>query len=154
MDVVATYRDLIDQALPHVGARTALWLTATFEDFVARGGTASAPRVLIHGDVQGAHLLLDGEGRLAGAIDFGNAALTDPALDFAGVLNCLGWRDLEQVWAHYPGVIDTDVERRVRFYIAVQAVYMVAYGAQASPTERAAGVRALAARAAAASRRA
>ena len=86
-------------------------------------------------------------------IDFADALIADPALDFAGVLNHLGWRDLERVWAAYPRTIDADVERRVRFYIEVAPIFRIAYGEAAhGPQERAAGVREIAARASAATR--
>ena len=146
------YRGLIDEALPSLPPASRRWLATLGEEF-GRIGTRAAPRVLTHGDIQGGNLLVDAEGTLTGIIDFGNAAVADPALDFAGVLNDLGWRDLERVWAHYDGLVDADVERRVRFYMAVEPIYMVLYGEAAEgPAERATGVRKFAARAAAASR--
>jgi len=149
----ATYGPLTRQSLPHLGTSTARWLTGMTEAFLAGGGTAKAPRRVVHADISGAHLLLDG-GRLSGVIDFGDLLVADPALDFAGVLNHLTWRDLERVWAHYDGPLDADVERRVRYYIAVSPVFQVVYGADGvGPEERANGVRRLAARAAAAGRR-
>ncbi|TAJ16903.1 MAG: aminoglycoside phosphotransferase family protein, partial [Dehalococcoidia bacterium] len=120
---------------------------------LAAGGTTKAPRRLIHADISGAHLLLDDERRLSGVIDFGDMLIADPALDFAGILNHLTWRDLERVWAHYEAPLDADVERRVRYYIEVAPVFQVVYGADGvGPQERANGVRRLAARAAAARR--
>ena len=99
-------------------------------------------------------MLLDDDRRLSGVIDFGDILVADPALDFAGLLNHLTWRDLERVWAHYEGALDADVERRVRYYIAVQAVFQIIYGTEGiGPEERANGIRRLTARAAAAARR-
>ena len=151
------YRALIEETLPHLGATSAAWLSRTAEDFVRGGGSRRAPGVLVHGDIQRQHLLGAEDGTLTGVIDFGNAMLTDPALDFAGVLNDLGWRDLERVWAAYEaagGTVDADAERRVRFIIAVVPIYRVLYGEAAEgPAERLAGLRQLAARAAAATRR-
>lgn len=150
----AMYATLTRQSLPHLGATTARWLHAKTEAFLADGGTARAPRRVIHADISGVHLLLDQKRRLSGVIDFGDIMFADPALDFAGLLNYFTWRDLERVWAHYEGVLDDDVERRVRYYIEVQAIFMVVYGAEGvGPEERADGVRRLAARAAAAARR-
>lgn len=150
----ATYASLTKQSLPHLGESTARWLRGMTEAFLADGGTTKTPRRVIHADISGAHILLDGHRRLSGVIDFGDILIADPALDFAGLLNHLTWRDLERVWAHYEGVLDADVERRVRYYIAVQAIFQVVYGADGvGPEERADGVRRLAARAAAAARR-
>ncbi|MGE3855657.1 MAG: aminoglycoside phosphotransferase family protein [Dehalococcoidia bacterium] len=151
------YRPLIAEALPHLGPGARAWLAATGEAFARGGGTRRAPRTLVHGDVQRAHLLARADGTLVGAIDFGEAIVADPALDFAGVLNDLGWRDLEHVWAAYRvagGVADADAPRRTRFYIAVVPIYRVLYGEAAEgPAERLAGIRQFAARAAASRRR-
>lgn len=147
----ATYATLTRQSLPYLGKSTARWLRAKTEAFLADGGSARAPRRVIHADISGVHLLLDRKRRLSGVIDFGDIMFADPALDFAGLLNYFTWRDLERVWAHYEGVLDHDVERRVRYYIEVQAIFMVVYGAEGvGPEERADGVRRLAARAGAA----
>lgn len=149
----STYTRLTKQSLPHLGGTTARWLRGMTEAFLADGGTTKAPRRVIHADISGAHLLLDDERRLSGVIDFGDILVADPALDFAGLLNHLTWRDLERVWAHYEGGLDADVERRVRYYVEVQAVFQVVYGADGvGPEERANGVRRLAARAGAAAR--
>lgn len=147
----STYTPLTKQSLPYLGKSTARWLQGRTDAFLAAGGTTKAPRRVIHADISGAHLLLDDERRLSGVIDFGDILVADPALDFAGLLNHLTWRDLERVWAHYEGTLDADVERRVRYYIEVQAIFQVVYGADGvGPSERANGVRRLAARAAAA----
>lgn len=147
------YEPLIASSLPALGPAGARWLRTRAEAFVAQGGTERAPRLLIHADLSGDHLLVDERGALSGVIDFADALIADPALDFAGVLNHLGWRDLERVWAAYPRTIDADVERRVRFYIEVAPIFRIAYGEAAhGPQERAAGVREIAARASAATR--
>lgn len=148
------YAPLIDQVMPALGPAGRTWLAGRAEGFLADGGTAHAPRVLIHADLSGDHLLVDKRGALSGVIDFADALIADPALDFAGVLNDLGPRDLERVLAAYPGSIDDDAERRVRFYIEVAPIFRVAYGEAArGPEERAAGVRQIAARAAAGNHR-
>ena len=150
------YRDLIAQTLDHVGPATRTWLAATARAF-ARRGTGAAPRVLVHGDLSRNHLFGDAQGHLLGAIDYGEARIADPALDFAGVLNNLHWSDLERVWVAYRaagGVVDADAARRARFYIAVVPLFRVLFGEAAEGSaERLGGVRQLAARAAAATRR-
>lgn len=149
----STYTPLTKQSLPFLGESTARWLQGRTEAFLTEGGTTKSPRRVIHADISGAHLLLDDKRRLSGVIDFGDILVADPALDFAGLLNHLTWRDLERVWAHYEGTLDADIERRVRYYIEVQAIFQVVYGADGvGPSERANGVRRLAARAAAATR--
>jgi aminoglycoside phosphotransferase (APT) family kinase protein len=105
--------------------------------------------VLIHGDISGDHLLLDGDSGLGGVIDFGDAMISDPALDLAGILNDMAEPFLAQVLEHYTGVLDDDAPRRIQFYIQVEAIHQVIYGDRVhNGRERTTGVRRLAAKAA------
>ena len=147
------YRPMLEHCWPLLGPRSAAWLDATIERFLAEGGTADAPRVLIHGDIAARHLLLDDDAALAGVIDFGDALIADPALDFAGLLNEHSWSFMERVLAHYGGEVDPQLRRRARFFIAVAPLYSVRYGdAVRGGQERIDGLLRLAARAAAATR--
>ncbi len=149
------YRELVEFCRPLLGPRTESWLTQAVERFHAEGGTAGAPRVLIHGDIAPQHLLLDDDGALAGVIDFGDAMVADPALDFAGLLNEFRWPFVEQVLAHYGGEVDAQLRRRARFYITVAPLFSVRYGDLVrGGQERVDGLRRLTARAAADARRA
>jgi aminoglycoside phosphotransferase (APT) family kinase protein len=144
------YAPLVEQVLPLLGHASRAWLEDLVDEFVQHGASSCAPRVLIHGDVSGDNLLLDEGGALCGVIDFADAVIADPALDFAGVLNDRSWRFLERVWRHYALPFDPDVERRTRFYIAIAPIYRVLHGEVAEgPAERRAGLRQFAARAAA-----
>lgn len=123
------YVPLVEAARPHLGPRTREWLDALCQRFVAGGGIASAPRVLIHGDVDGRNVLLHPDGSLSGVIDYSDAMVADPALDFACILNDWSWGVLERVFAHYPLEVDTDARRRTAFYIAVGPLWDVRQGA-------------------------
>lgn len=143
----------IERALPLLPPGSRAWLAAKAETFERESGTSRAPRVLIHGDLSGDHLLVDERGRLAGLIDFGDAMVADPALDFAGILNGFRWDDLRVVLDHYQGEVDPGWLHRARFYIDVVPIYQVTDGAVAvGPEEQRRGVRRLAARAAATTR--
>jgi aminoglycoside phosphotransferase (APT) family kinase protein len=150
------YLQMIADTLPHLGPAGRRWLQTQARAFARGGGTSKAPRVLIHGDIAGAHLLLDRASKLRGVIDFGDAMVADPALDFAGVLNDFSWAFLERVLAAYEaagGAVDADARRRVGFYIDVSPIFQVVYGDRVrGGAERGAGVRRITARAAAASR--
>lgn len=152
------YARLIEAAAARLPPKSAAWVNEQAREFIARGGTSSAPRVLIHGDIQADHTLVDKNGRLTGVLDWADAYITDPALDFAGLLNEWSWAFLERVLAAYEalgGAVDPDARRRVRFYIAVAPVFGVVYAAESGFPERAAhGRRRIAARASAATRRA
>ncbi len=147
------YVPLLAACRAHLGPVTHAWLDALVTAFLAAGGTRGAPNALVHGDIAGPHLLLQRNGAsstLAGVIDFGDAMLADPALDFAGVLNDWSRAFFERVLAHYPLEVDPDARRRAAFYIAVAPLYSVRYGMHHDAAELAAGRRKLAARARAA----
>ena len=146
------YRPMIDDCRPLLGPRTVEWLDATCERFLAAGGMAGAPRTLVHGDVAAPHLLVDG-GALAGVIDFGDALVADPALDFGGLALAYRWPFTERALVHYGGAVDPHFRRRARFYVDVVPLFLVRYGHMFRGGEdRIDGLRQLAARAAAATR--
>ena len=149
------YPKLIETALPLLGPRSRAWLRARLQAFLSEGGSAGVARVLVHGDVHPAHVFVGEGGRLAGVIDFGDALIADPALDFAGLLNRVSWNFFERVLSLYQGSAagDADLRRRARFYIDVVPIYEVVYGVRLdAPRLLAPGRRRLAARAAAATR--
>jgi aminoglycoside phosphotransferase (APT) family kinase protein len=72
--------------------------------------------VLTHSDLGPEHLLVR-DGRLRGVIDWGDARLGDPALDYAFFLN--------GPFAHW--AVDADLRRRARFYHRLAPWYDVHY---------------------------
>jgi aminoglycoside 2''-phosphotransferase len=147
------YAEMVEFCLPLLDARSSEWLEARVEHFHATGGMGGAARVLVHGDIAPQHLLLDAAANLAGVIDFGDAMIADPALDFAGLLNGLPREFMERVLNCYAREIDPQLRRRARFYIDVEPLFQVRYGdAVDGGRERERGLDRFAARAAAATR--
>ncbi len=72
---------------------------------------------LLHADLGPEHLLVR-DGRLAGVIDWGDARLGDPALDYAWLLN--------GPFADWD--VDPDLRRRARFYHRLAPWYEAHYG--------------------------
>jgi serine/threonine protein kinase len=62
-----------------IDAGAAGWLG----EWLTRLATDEPPRALVHGDVAPQNLLVSPSGELVGLIDWGDAALADPATDFA-----------------------------------------------------------------------
>ena len=148
-----TYVELIEACLPRLAPRSREWVDARAQRFVVEGGTTSAPRVLLHADISADHILVDGDARLAGVIDFADALVADPALDFAGLLNDFSWAFMERVLRHHEGEADADMRRRARFYIDVAPLFGVRWASEAGFPEIArTDRRKLAARAAAETR--
>ena len=149
------YPRFVDAALQLLGPRSRAWLESLLETFLRDDGSAGAARVLIHGDISGDHFLVEPSGALRGVIDFTDAMIADPALDFAGLLNDRSWTFMRAVLSEYrgPAAGDPDLERRARFYIAAAPLYEVYYGDRVDGGRvRAHGLRRFAARAAAATR--
>lgn len=147
------YQELIEFCRPMLGTRTNNWLTQTTERFQSEGGTTGGLKVLIHGDISADHILLNPNGELQGIIDFGDAMIADPALDFAGLLNQFSWPFVERVLGYYKGRIDAGMRHRAEFYVSISPLFSVRYGdIVRGGQERADGLKRLTARAAAATR--
>jgi aminoglycoside phosphotransferase (APT) family kinase protein len=106
---------LLDEAL-------VLAVHAGFDAFAS----ATFEPVLVHNDLGPEHILVHEDA--VGFIDFGDASVGDPAVDFVGLWLCLGPRDTEAVAEAY-GVIDPEAFfDRVRFYAWMGAVHAIWYG--------------------------
>jgi len=87
---------------------------ALFDEVDSLTGFAPA---LVHCDLGAEHLLVR-DGQLAGVIDWGDAAVGDPALDYAWLLH-----------GPFPDWdVADDVRRRARFYHRLAPFYSVHYG--------------------------
>ncbi len=136
------YTPLVRESTSELGPRTRAWVKAELRRFLGAGGSARAPRALLHGDIAAAHLLMRPGGSLAGVIDWADALIADPARDFAGLLSSVGpprtfgWPFVRRALAGYADAdrraarvaADPDLERRIRFYRALEPLYQVRYG--------------------------
>lgn len=95
-------------------------LVSQFAPLVAR-----APRVLVHGDISGMHTLVRPGGELAGVIDFGDTAIADPAIDFAGVLNHHSRSLLRRALTYYGRAVDPEALLRAEFFIALVPLFTI-----------------------------
>jgi aminoglycoside phosphotransferase (APT) family kinase protein len=85
-------------------------------------------RVLTHSDL-GAEHILESDGALTGVIDWSDAAVTDPALDFARLYRDFGPDFLTQVLDAYGGLSETDeVGERVTYFARCSALEDLAFG--------------------------
>jgi len=127
------YRDLYGQVRAQVSplleepARCRL--AGRWECFLGQDSHFQFGPTLIHGDLGGEHILWDPtRGALTGVIDWGDARVGDPALDFAGLLRDCGGDFAGKVLARYQGPDDTTLMARAGFYAAIVPVYEVLYG--------------------------
>jgi aminoglycoside 2''-phosphotransferase len=87
----------------------------------------AGPLHFLHGDFNGGNIIVDPEtGRLAGVIDWGNAAIGDPALDFMPLVLWRGWRFMHEVLDAYVLPTDEDFVGRVQYHAQLQALQWLA----------------------------
>ena len=81
------------------------------------------PERMVHGDIDDHHVLLDGRTGKLGIIDFGDAALGDPATDFAFLFSLPHWAT-QHALARYafladdPGLPERAMSHSVRFAVS------------------------------------
>ncbi len=85
------------------------------------------PLRLVHNDFSFDHIL-ERHGRLAGVIDFSDAALRDPAIDFAGVLASGGWHAVDDIVRFYDLPLGEGFHERVEFHHWTAALHYILYG--------------------------
>lgn len=75
----------------------------------------------IHGDFRDGNLIVDqASGRLVGVIDWGNAAVGDPALDFMTLVLWRGWEFMHRVLAAYELSTDERFLERIQYHVRIQ----------------------------------
>lgn len=84
---------------------------------------------LVHRDLNSEHVLFDSAtGQLTGVIDWGDAAIDDPAVDFAGIRSQLGDDFARQMLAAYHRPLDATFPRRMDFYAGMEPFHEIHFG--------------------------
>jgi aminoglycoside phosphotransferase (APT) family kinase protein len=85
--------------------------------------------VLLHDDLGGEHVLLDPEdGTVAAVIDWADASVGDPALDYAGLVGWLGEDFARRALDAASIAYDEDDLVRARFFATAVAIHSIALG--------------------------
>jgi aminoglycoside 2''-phosphotransferase len=85
--------------------------------------------VLIHGDLAEEHILCDPSRKVInGVIDWEDAAVGDPALDFTGLFWTGGQPAVESILASYRGQVDETFYQRILFYARLAPFYEIQFG--------------------------
>jgi aminoglycoside phosphotransferase (APT) family kinase protein len=90
---------------------------------------------LVHSDLGREHVLVRGDGRLGGVLDWTDARGGDPALDFAWLLHGLGERFGAALLDSYGRRLDASFRQRALFYHRLGPWYEVDYGRATGRTE-------------------
>lgn len=87
----------------------------------------AGPLNFVHGDFSAGNIIVNPDtGRLAGIIDWGNAAIGDPALDFMSLVLWRGWRFAHVVLDAYQLPTGEGFLERVRYHAQLQALQWLA----------------------------
>jgi aminoglycoside 2''-phosphotransferase len=116
------------EAVPRLDAPTAAAVVAFWDGFVNNDAYFAFEPCLIHGDLDSAHVLVDpARETVSGIIDFGDARVGDPALDFAGF--AASERDL--IIAAYGQPVDSTFRERADIYrLKISPFHAVLYGVE------------------------
>jgi aminoglycoside phosphotransferase (APT) family kinase protein len=96
-----------------------------FVSFVTDTDWSAVKPMFVHRDLGAEHVLMSEDGwAVEGMIDFGDATIGDPAIDFVGVLLALGKRGALHAICQYGG-LDLD---RLFFYYWLAPVHEILYG--------------------------
>ena len=84
---------------------------------------------LVHCDLGCEHILIGDDGTtMTGLIDFEDATIGDPTIDFVGIFVTFGLEAVERVRGHYRRELDAHFEHRLRFYTWMASCHQVIYG--------------------------
>lgn len=95
--------------------------------YLLADANAAFTAALVHRDLGPEHVLV-AEGHVTGIIDWADACVGDPAIDFAWPLHGVGDEFAAQLLDAYGGDVDPSFLERARFYHVLGPFYEVVYG--------------------------
>jgi aminoglycoside 2''-phosphotransferase len=129
----AEYRELYERiqtrVFPLLSAAARARCAAQFEAFLQNEAYFRFRPTLIHRDLNAEHILVDpARNAVSGIIDWGDAAIGDPAIDFTGLYAELDREFMDQVLAHYDAAGDHTLRERALFYAFVMPFHAILFG--------------------------
>jgi aminoglycoside 2''-phosphotransferase len=123
------YRQVREQALPLLGASARAAAEQLWENFLGADAYFGFQPALVHNDLTANHVLCDITGAaISGVIDWGDVAIGDPAIDFAGLLADCGADFMELALAAYAGGVDDTFRSRTQFYAEAMPFNDILFG--------------------------
>jgi aminoglycoside 2''-phosphotransferase len=127
---VDLYNRELDRLLsyPALGEERREYCKSLVEQLLNEHAEGELPAALIHGDLSQDHLLFDPESRhITGVIDFSDAIISSPLLDFMYLYHAYGEEFLALLLSHYPVSNPTHILARVRllhqWYVALRLLW-------------------------------
>jgi aminoglycoside phosphotransferase (APT) family kinase protein len=129
---IAAFREKCDAFRAHVSplldAEERARAADLFAAFLSDERSAAFEPSLVHRDLGPEHILCGADGSLAGVLDWTDAQIGDPALDFAWLLHGLGDRFASGLVESYTRPLDATFRTRALFYHRLGPWYEVEYG--------------------------
>ncbi len=127
------YRSLRDEVrtsvLPLLEPKDEEAVEHGFERFLREELATLEDVALVHCDLGCEHILMDADGEaVAGLIDFEDATVGDPTIDFVGIYVTYGMEAVERVRDYYRLELDVNFERRLSFYTWMASCHEMLYG--------------------------
>jgi aminoglycoside 2''-phosphotransferase len=130
-DWAALFARFREHLFPHMPSDAQVAITRGFEAFLAEPQFFTHTAVQRHSDFGPGNILYDPTTqRISGIIDFGSAALGDPAIVIAGILCSVGYGEafLDRMRTTYPAL--AIMRPRARFYASTLALQEALFGVE------------------------
>jgi aminoglycoside 2''-phosphotransferase len=129
----ALYECIQAQVFPLLSTAACARCAARFEAFLQNEAYFQFAPTLIHRDLNAEHILVDPAcNAVSGIIDWGDAAIGDPAIDFTGLYAELDQRFTDQVLVHNDTAGDRTLRERALFYAFVIPFHAILFGQSTS----------------------
>lgn len=126
---VEFYAWVRQQVFPRVDQPAQEWTTRVWESFLNDPENFHFQPALIHADLGPEHVLCDLEqGCVTGIIDWEDAAIGDPALDFVGLYAVGGSDFVQQILDWYRVPVEESFWRRIQFYLSIFPFHEIRFG--------------------------
>jgi aminoglycoside 2''-phosphotransferase len=123
------YAWIKDSLYPRLDKETQARTSRLWEEFLDTAGNFQFKPVLIHSDLDDEHILCSSSRRLInGIIDWEDAVVGDPALDFTGLFITGGLEAVESILSGYRGQADETFFQRILFYASIVPFHEIKFG--------------------------
>lgn len=130
------YYTVHDTVYPYLKKPVKKKIEKLFEKFLNEQSNFEFKAVLIHGDFGGWNILFDSlNKKITGVLDWENAVIGDPALDFAELLYDYGTEFKDKVLKRYKLNTDPQFSERLKFYRSLAGIYDIIYGSENGDSE-------------------
>ena len=125
----AFYEEIRQHVFPLLSMDERAYTVALWEGFLGDDACFAFEPRLIHRDLVPDHIFRNRDsGQLTGIIDWGDASIGDPAIDFSGLYCDISPAFSESILEQYGLPMESSFWRRVRFYASISPFYEIRFG--------------------------